>query len=39
MQAYLSQGGPVFPEAGLSIPRGPIYPGAALSVPRRAYSS
>ena len=42
----LSQGGPIYPEAGLSIPRrdylsrgGPIYPEAGLSIPRRAYLS
>ena len=42
----LSRGGPIYPEAGLSIPRrtylsrgGPFYPEADLSIPRRAYIS
>jgi hypothetical protein len=44
--AYLSRGGPIRPEAGLSVPRrahpsrgGPIRPEAGLSVQRRAYPS
>jgi len=35
----MSRGGPVCPEAGLSVPGGPVYPEAGLSVPRRAYLS
>ena len=42
-RAYLAQGGPIYPEAGISIPRrahpspdGPVYPEAGRSVPRRA---
>ncbi|KAJ1470919.1 hypothetical protein T484DRAFT_3566487 [Baffinella frigidus] len=35
-RAYLSRGGPICPEAGLSVPRRPIRSEAGLSVLRRA---